>query len=92
VIVAAASPARNTASAPTFSGVENSSIGCFSASSSFFASSTDLPAALARASICCCTSGVSTQPGQIALQVTPSFAASTATTLVRPTMPCFAAT
>ena len=57
-----------------------------------FACSTVLPGALARASICCCTSGVSTQPGQIALQVTPSFAASIATTLVRPTMPCFAAT
>jgi hypothetical protein len=89
---AAASPARNTASAPMLSGVENCSIGCFSASSSFFACSTLLPSDLARASICCCTSGVSTQPGQIALQVTPSLAVSIATTLVRPTTPCFAAT
>ena len=40
----------------------------------------------------CATSGVSTQPGQIALQVTPVVAVSSATTLVRPTMPCLAAT
>jgi len=35
---------------------------------------------------------VSTQPGQIALQVTPSLAVSIATVLVSPTSPCFAAT
>ena len=36
--------------------------------------------------------GVSTQPGQMALQVTPEAAFSSAVTLVRPTMPCLAAT
>jgi hypothetical protein len=51
-----------------------------------------MPCAAARASICCCTSGVSTQPGQIALQVTPWFAASIAMTLVSPTSPCLAVT
>ena len=44
------------------------------------------------ASICFWTSGVSTQPGQMALQVTPVVAVSSASTLVRPTMPCFEAT
>ena len=47
---------------------------------------------LARSSICFCTSGVSTQPGQMALQVTPVVAVSSATTFVIPRMPCFAAT
>ena len=42
--------------------------------------------------LCFCTNGVSTQPGQMALQVMPSFAVSIATTLVRPTKPCLAAT
>ena len=45
-----------------------------------------------RASICFCTSGVSTQPGQIAFTVTPVVAVSNATDLVRPTSPCLAAT
>ena len=43
-------------------------------------------------SICFCTSGVSTKPGQIAFTVTPVRAFSSAATFVRPTMPCFAAT
>ena len=50
------------------------------------------PRAAALASTCFCTSGVSTQPGQMALQVTPVVAFSSAVTLVRPTMPCLAAT
>jgi hypothetical protein len=45
-----------------------------------------------RLSICCCTSGVSTQPGQMALQVMPLRAVSRATVLVRPTTACLAAT
>src|SRR5690606_11792800 len=45
------------------------------------------PSARARSSICCCTSGVSTQPGQSALQVMSVVAVSSATTLVRPTTP-----
>nr|BFE89633.1 hypothetical protein GCM10020185_01690 [Pseudomonas brassicacearum subsp. brassicacearum] len=39
-----------------------------------------------------CTSGVSTQPGQMALQVTLLVAVSRPTTLVRPITPCLAAT
>ena len=35
---------------------------------------------------------VNTQPGQIALHVTPVVAVSSATTFVKPTMPCLAAT
>ncbi len=45
-----------------------------------------------RLSICCCTSGVSTQPGQMALQVMPLRAVSRATVLVSPTTACLAAT
>ncbi len=45
-----------------------------------------------RLSICCCTSGVSTQPGQMALQVMPLRAVSVATVLVSPTTACLAAT
>ena len=46
----------------------------------------------ARASTCFCTRGVSTKPGQMALQVTPVVAVSSATLLVKPTMPCLLAT
>ena len=49
-----------------------------------------MPACAARASICFCTSGVSTQPGQMALTVTPVVAVSSAMLLVNPTMPCLA--
>jgi hypothetical protein len=49
-------------------------------------------APVARSSICFCTSGVSTQPGQMALQVTLLVAVSRPTTLVSPTTPCLAAT
>jgi len=72
--------------------VTNSCEGCFSDTSAIFACCTVCPDWAARASICFCTSGVSTQPGQIALQVMPVRAFSSATTLVRPTMPCLAAT
>src|SRR6185436_9007133 len=41
---------------------------------------------------CFSTSGVSTKPGQIALQVIPVVAVSSATTLVNPITPCLAAT
>ena len=89
---AASSEQRNTASAPSCSGVVDSSQGCFSPSSLIFASSCDNFSLAARASICFCTSGVSTQPGHIALQVTPAVAVSSATALVRPTTPCLEAT
>ena len=46
----------------------------------------------ARARIWASTSGVKTQPGAIALTVTPVCAVSRAATLVRPTTPCFEAT
>lgn len=88
----AAGEHRNTASSPSCSVVTNSCEGCFSDTSAIFACSTVCPAWAARASICLCTSGVSTQPGQIALQVIPVRAFSSATTFVSPTMPCLAAT
>ncbi len=59
---------------------------------SIFACLLGMPARSARASICFCTSGVSTHPGQIALHVMPVRAVSSATDLVRPMMPCLAAT
>src|SRR5262249_27381447 len=83
---------KNTASAPSCSGVVNSSDGCFSLRSLTFASSGGSFSRAARSSICFCTSGVSTQPGQIALQVTPVVAVSSATALVKPRIPCLEAT
>src|SRR5438874_342353 len=83
---------KNTASSPSSSGVVNCSEGSFSPSSCLVASALVMPCASALASTCFCTSGVSTQPGQMALQVTPLVAVSSATTLVMPTMPCLAAT
>ena len=44
------------------------------------------------ASICFCTSGVSTQPGQMVLAVIPVRAVSSASDFVKPTTPCLAAT
>jgi hypothetical protein len=58
----------NSASSASCSGVVNCSDGCFSPSSRRLASSLSMPAAAARASTCFCTSGVSTQPGQMALR------------------------
>src|SRR5665647_3692683 len=81
---------KNTASAPSSSGVVNCSEGSFSPSSCCLAASSEMPSAAALASTCFCTSGVKTQPGQMALQVTPVVAFSRAVTLVRPTMPCLA--
>ncbi len=92
VMVRAASEHRNTASAPICSGVVNSGIGCFSASRSCVTASTSRPSRSARAANCCSTSGVRTQPGQIALAVIPLPASSRAATWVRPSTPCLAAT
>ncbi len=89
---AAASEQRNVASAPSCSGVAKSREGCFSPSSFTLASSGDSFSRAARASICFSTSGVSTQPGQIALQVMPVVAVSSATPFVKPTTPCLDAT
>ncbi len=73
--------------------VTNCIDGCFSSEQRpCCASSWFSPSRAARASTCFCTSGVSTQPGQIALQVTPVVAVSSATALVSPTTPCLAAT
>jgi len=67
--------------------------GWFFSSSNFVrASSLEILSRSAIASICFCTSGVSTQPGQIALQVIGSRAVSSAVTLVSPIKPCFADT
>jgi hypothetical protein len=89
---AAASEQRNAVSAPSSSWVVNPREGCFSPSSFTLASSGSSLSRAARASISFCTSGVSTQPGQIALQVTPVVAVSSATPLVKPTTPCLDAT
>ena len=78
--------------APICSGVANSSEGCFSESSRIFASSLEIPSRAAASSICFCTSGVRTQPGQTALHVMGERASSSATTLVSPMSPCLAAT
>src|SRR5207237_6988166 len=92
VIWAASSEQRNAASRPSCSTVTNCPEGCFSASSARAPSSRPAPSAAARAAICGSISSVRVQPGQIALQVIPDPAVSSATTLVRPTTPCFAAT
>src|SRR4029077_6785686 len=92
VMVAASSPQRNTAKEPICSGEVKRNIGCFSRTRFSFACSTGIPASCALASTCFCTKGVSTQPGQMALQVTPLFAVSMATTLLSPTRACLAAT
>src|SRR6478609_4648616 len=72
--LAPAGEQKNTASSPSSSGVVNCSDGSFSASNWFLAASLEMPWAAALASTCFCTSGVSTQPGQMALQVTPEVA------------------
>ena len=59
---------------------------------SLVATSLDTLCFAARSSICFCTSGVSTKPGQIAFARTPCSATSTAVAFVNPTMPCFVAT
>ena len=92
VIVAASSEQRKTTMAPIASGEVKVSIGCFSASSRSSSVATSSPYAAARSFSCCSTSGVSTQPGQIALTVMPSLATSRAATFVAPTTPCLAAT
>jgi hypothetical protein len=91
-MLSAAGEQKNTAMPPSCSVVVNCSEGSFSLSSSLVACSALIFSAAARASICFCTRGVSTQPGQMALAVTPVVASSSAVTLVRPTMPCLAAT
>eukprot|EP00456_Euglypha_rotunda_P009317 TRINITY_DN12038_c0_g1_i37.p2 TRINITY_DN12038_c0_g1~~TRINITY_DN12038_c0_g1_i37.p2 ORF type:complete len:102 (+),score=19.89 TRINITY_DN12038_c0_g1_i37:271-576(+) len=80
----------NTASSANCSTVTKSREGCFSPTILTLVSSTEAPSSLARSSICFCAKGVSVAPGQIALQVMPVVAVSSATALVNPTMPCFA--
>ena len=91
-MLSAAGVHRNTASSPNCSTVVNCNEGCFSASRRRLASALSTPSAAARASTCFCTSGVSTQPGQIALTVMLEVAVSSATDLVNPIRPCLAAT
>ena len=71
-------------SAPIPSGVEKAAMACLSVRNTRVTSATLRPSRSARASSCFCTSGVSTQPGQMALHVMPSLASSSAVTLVRP--------
>lgn len=79
---------RKTATAPICSGRAKSSDGRFSASNLAFASLLEIPSRAAASSICFCTIGVNTQPGQIALHVIGERAVSSATTFVRPRSPC----
>jgi hypothetical protein len=88
VIFDAAAEQRKSASAAISSTGVKRPDGCFSRRSSIDASSTETLASVARSSICFCTSGVRTKPGQIALQVMPRAAFSRATTFVSPMMPC----
>src|SRR4051794_2505554 len=92
VMLLAASELRNTASSPSCSGVTNLLEGCFSPSRSRAAASPLRPLRSASASICFWTRGVSTQPGQMQLEVIPVSAFSSAATLLRPMTPCLAAT
>ena len=66
--------------------------GCFSSTCSMAAASRDRPCSAALASICLSIKGVRTLPGQMALQVISNSAISRVTSLVRPRMPCLAAT
>ena len=91
-MLSAAGEHKKIASSPNCAGVVNCSDGCFSASRRRLASAPSMPSLATRASSCCCTSGVSTQPGQMALTVMPLVAVSSATALVKPTRPCLEAT
>ena len=92
VIWSAAGEQRKSASWPSCSIETNCCDGCFSASMLRPPASTSTPRACARATICGSISSVLVQPGQMALLVMPEPAVSSATTLVRPTRPCLAAT
>ena len=83
---------KNTAKSPNSSGVVNCMEGSFSPNNNSVAAWLVRPKVSALASTCFCTKGVSTQPGQMALHVMPDLAFSNAVTLVKPTMPCLAAT
>jgi hypothetical protein len=76
----ASSLQRYTTMAPTSFGITNSLEGIFSSSVDIFASCTVMPSFSALASSCASTSGVRTQPGQMALHVIPLPAVSNATT------------
>src|SRR5262249_37852254 len=71
VIWSAAGLHRKSTVCAICSGVVNSFDGCFSPSRAILAASGDSFSAAALASICFCTSGVGTQPGQMATQVMP---------------------
>ena len=88
---AAASLARKAASAATCSTVTNWLVGCRD-STCFLACSIVMFSDLARSGICFSYSGVHTNPGDTALQVTPCSASSSATVLVKPASPCLADT
>ncbi len=71
LICDAAAEQRKTTVSPKCSTSTNAPEGIFSEMSSFCSCSNVFPDALARAAICCSTRGVRTQPGQMAVQVTP---------------------
>ena len=89
---------RNSTVAAISDGSDIRPLGCFSASSARIPASRSPPLASARAAICGSISGVSTQPGQTQLTVTPPLsrlpaaATSSAATLLSPTRPNLLAT
>ena len=88
----AVSEARNTASPAICSTVVNWSGGCFSPSRCGCACSTGCPARLARASICFCDQRRQHPAGADRVAGDAGVGAFEPTTLVKPTMPCLAAT
>jgi hypothetical protein len=80
------------ASAPISSGTLKLAVGCFYSIKALDASSLDNFLFSAIISICFWIRGVKTNPGQIALIVMPFLAFYKALALVKPTIPCLAAT
>jgi hypothetical protein len=85
-------PTRNIAASAISSTSTHFLVGWRSSRKSVSAFSSVTPCLAASGATCASASGVRTKPGQIALQVTPVRATSSATDLVSPTTPCFAAT
>ena len=87
-----ANDAKNSAAAATSSTVVNSPSTVSLSMTSRTTDSAEMPSVRACSGICLSTSGVRTKPGHTMFARTPCFAPSLATTLARPSRPCFAAT
>lgn len=92
VICAASLLHRKSASEATCSTVTNSLVGWAASSTSLMTSSLLILRAFIVFGICFSTSGVQTYPGLMQLHVIFERASSSATVLVRPAIPCLAAT